>query len=63
MFSTPTRTKKEVAKMLNISTGTLRIWLNVRYYNDLLKIGYEKKHRILTPAVLNYLKNKIDLQE
>jgi len=57
------KTKKEVAILLQISPGTLRQWLNTRYFLELQKYGYEKKQRILTPQQLNYLHNKLDLQE
>ena len=52
--------KKEIANMLGISSGTLRIWLNERYYEELQEIGYSKRQKLLTPKQLNYLMRKID---
>lgn len=57
------KTKKEVAQMLSISRGTLRIWLNKKYYAELRNLGYERHQQILNPAQLNFLAEKIDLQD
>ena len=54
--------KYEVAEILGISPGTLRIYLNKRYIDDLRKIGYNPMQKQLTPKQLNFLQNKIDLQ-
>ncbi len=57
-----TLTKKQVARLLAVSPGTLRSWLNIKYYDQIYQFGYRKTNRILTPKVLNYLAEKIDLQ-
>jgi hypothetical protein len=58
---TTTKTKKEVAELLEISTGTLSRWLNCRYYAEIKALGYHKNDHILTPRILNYLAQKVDL--
>jgi len=52
--------KYEVAIRIGISHTTLSRWLNVRYYNDLVKLGYYKKQKILTFKQLRYLSEKLD---
>lgn len=56
-----TLTKKNVRIMLNISASTLNRWLNIRYFEELQQIGYQKNDRILNPKIVNYLRSKIDL--
>jgi hypothetical protein len=53
--------KKELAEQLGVTSRTLRIWLNERYYNDLVKLGYKKHDKVLNPRVLCYLFDKLDL--
>jgi len=54
--------KCEVAAILQISNNTLRIWLNVKYYNELKVLGYTKTQKKLNPQQINYLTKKIDFQ-
>ncbi|NOY50452.1 MAG: DUF4248 domain-containing protein [Chlorobi bacterium] len=61
MIFKQTKTKIEVAMMLNISPATLRKWLNIRYYDELAKLDYSKNQQILTPKQLNFLAEKVDL--
>lgn len=61
MIFTQTLTKKQVARLLNISPGTLQTYLNRRYFKELQAIDYKKDQKILTPKQLNYLAQKIDL--
>ncbi len=56
-----TLTKYQVAQKLGICSRTLALWLNVRYYEDLKKLGYIKTQRILMPSQIQYLQVKIDL--
>lgn len=55
-------TKYEVTCMLKVTSQTLAYWLNIKYYSDLKKLGYIKDEKILNPKILNYLRDKIDLQ-
>lgn len=57
------KTKSQVAALLQISPATLRRWLNQKYYAEMQSHGYERQQRILTPAQLNYLAAKLDLSE
>lgn len=52
--------KKEIACILGVSARTLRFWLNVKYYKDLHKLGYEKHYKQLTPSQVKYLAEKLD---
>jgi hypothetical protein len=52
-------TKKEVRLDLGISKTTMHNWLNIKYYDELVKVGYVKNNNILIPAVLNVLWLKI----
>ncbi len=61
MNFTPTYTKKQLRILLNVSASTLKNWLNKRYYEDLVKLGYRKNDRILIPKVLKYLHEKLDI--
>jgi len=54
--------KYEVAAILQISSNTLRIWLNSKYYNELKELGYCKNQKKLNPKQINYLIKKIDFQ-
>jgi Asp-tRNA(Asn)/Glu-tRNA(Gln) amidotransferase B subunit len=55
------RGKKEVCRLLDISPRTLANWMNVRYYQELRELGYTPNQKLLTPAQLNYLADKIGL--
>lgn len=50
-----TITKKELCQKLGISSSTLNEWLNKRYYNELVKLGYRKTQKILLPAQYKFL--------
>lgn len=54
--------KWKVAEKLAISNTTLSYYLNNKYLDDLLKLDYHPRQKKLTPKQLNYLKDKIDLQ-
>ena len=54
--------KYELAAKLNISRQTLSTWLNGRYYHDLLKVGYYKTQKCLTPEQLKYLALKLGFE-
>ena len=55
-------TKKEVAQLYGISMVTLSNWLNDRYYEELLEMGYYKNQKILNPKILNFLQEITGLQ-
>jgi len=44
--------KYELAQKYNISLSTLRNLLNVRFYNELVPLGYLKRQIILSPCVV-----------
>lgn len=52
--------KYELAARLGVSPGTLRRWLNERYYKDLVKLGYSKRQCYLTPGQVAWLAAKLD---
>lgn len=47
--------KYEIAEKIGVSKTTLRKWLNVRYYEELKKLGYQKSQKYLTIKQINYL--------
>jgi len=53
--------KYEVCRLLNISSNTLHRYLNVMYLDDLKKLDYHPRQKLLTPKQLNFLHKKIDL--
>ena len=48
-------TKCELAILAGVSGSTLQTWMNRRYYEELKKLGYTKKQRILLPAQVAFL--------
>lgn len=48
--------KYEIAEKIGVSSSTLRKWLNVKYYVELQKLGYEKRQKYLTIKQINYLR-------
>ena len=55
--------KYEVAELLSIKPCTLRRWLNIKYYDELVELGYNKNQKYLTPKQLNYLDRKLEISE
>jgi hypothetical protein len=55
--------KKEIARMLGICPRTLQNYLNRRYFAELEQLGYERNLKLLSPRILNFLAEKIDLQQ
>lgn len=51
--------KYEIAERIGVSTSTLSNWLNIKYYKELSELGYEKNSRLLSPKIINYLKDKL----
>jgi hypothetical protein len=52
--------KYQVAARIGISKTTLSRWLNHRYYNELVILGYHKHQKILTAKQLKFLIEKLD---
>jgi hypothetical protein len=48
-------TKKSFHEYIGLSSTTLRVLMNKKYYEDLKAIGYDKTSRILQTPVLNWL--------
>lgn len=46
------RTKAELAIYIEASASTLRYLLNVKYYEELKELGYQKHKSILPPIVI-----------
>ncbi len=49
---TKIRTKAELAEYCEVGSSTLRILLNVKYYDELVLVGYEKNKSLLPPNVV-----------
>jgi hypothetical protein len=56
---TQVKTKKDICNELNISSPTLANYLNNLWYNDMLKLGYYKRQKILTGPQVKYIYNKL----
>jgi transposase len=48
--------KYEIAEKIGVSKTTLRNWLNIKYFSELQKLGYEKRQKYLTTKQINYLR-------
>jgi len=44
--------KKELANLYRVSSGTLAYLLNVVFYDELQKEGYDKENKILAPKIV-----------
>jgi hypothetical protein len=49
-------TKADLCAMYQISSDTLRKLLNIKYYDQLLEVGYNKQDKILTNLVFEKFK-------
>ena len=58
----PPLRKGELAELLNISASTLARWLNSKYYEELEKLGYQKKNITLEPELVKYLCEKLSIE-
>ena len=56
MQNAKTVSKSEIAKMCNVSVGTVRRWCNVDFYEELKNLGYKKQQQIFTPCQTQFLK-------
>ena len=48
-------TKSELAILTGVSRSTLHLWMNVRYFEELKKLGYIKTQKILLPLQVKFL--------
>lgn len=55
----PPTTKKELRAVLNISRDTLRRYLNEKYFDELVPLGYQKHCNYLPGKVVEYLAEKL----
>lgn len=55
--------KNEIADKIGISSNTLRIWLNYRYFQKLQQVNYSKNQKILTWNQIAFLNNILDFLE
>ena len=51
--------KKELRLQSGLSETTFRQYLNVRYYNELKTLGYNKNQKILSPAQIKFLRERL----
>lgn len=56
---TTTVSKSEIAEALEITTKSLAVYCNDRYFLELEKLGYQKNQKYLTPIQVNLLKEKL----
>ncbi len=48
--------KFQLSQMYGLSTRTLRVLMNVHYFDDLQAVGYRKNMKILPPKVIEKFK-------
>ena len=46
------QTKKQLAIIYRITPAQRSLYMNVVFYDELVKVGYYKEMRLLTPAVV-----------
>jgi len=52
-----TLSKKELASKMGVSPSTLQKLLNIDYFDELVICGYHKNLKILSPRMIEVLKN------
>jgi hypothetical protein len=55
--------KAELAQKCGVCRGTIHLWLNVRFFEELKKLGYRKNQKILLPPQVKYLTEKLVIIE
>ena len=55
--------KYKLARFLKQQDYELRRMLNEQYYEELKALKYNKKDRTLSPAIVNYIFEKLDVTE
>lgn len=59
-----TLTKAELADLCEVSREKVRQWCNVDFYDELLKLGYNRYQKTFTPRQTEFLKqNLIEFNE
>ncbi|NJK98342.1 MAG: DUF4248 domain-containing protein [Bacteroidales bacterium] len=53
--------KNELARLCGVTTRTISVWLNIRYYEDLKKLGYTKSQKVLLPQQVTFIIGKLDI--
>jgi predicted transcriptional regulator len=51
-------TKKQLAILMNVSSTTLRFYLNNDWYEDLKNLGYNKSKKVLSPRQVLYIESQ-----
>ena len=54
--------KNEIAERIGISISSLRHWLNVRYIDELEKLGYYLRQKKITHRQFLFLMNKLMIE-
>jgi hypothetical protein len=55
-------TKTQLAGLCGVTTKTISVWLNVRYFPELEKLGYQKTQKVLLPRQVEFICGKLDVQ-
>jgi hypothetical protein len=55
--------KYELSILCGVSMSTLKEWMNHRYFDELKKIGYCKDQKLLLPAQVQFLIEKLIIVE
>lgn len=53
-------TKANLARLCNVTAGTVRYWCNVLYLEKLEPMGYRKTQKVFTPHQWKYLTGTLD---
>jgi hypothetical protein len=53
-----TVSKKQLAKLMNISNTSLRLYLNIEWYDELKALGYDKNNKVLSPRQIMLIQSK-----
>lgn len=53
------KTKQDICQEIGISSSTLQMYMNRKWYEELHKLGYEKRQKILTAPQVKYIYNKL----
>ena len=53
------KTKQDICNEIGISTSTLQMYLNNKWFSELQKIGYIKTQKILTAQQVKFIYSKL----
>jgi hypothetical protein len=48
-------TKSQLAREMGISMSTLHYYLNVKWYEELIRSGYDKNKKIIHPRIISII--------